>query len=106
MSRFNDGKPYHGSEAVMSGKLKGETDTDYFYFFCPKCPDRYVLRILDYTVHVSTETNEYDDDPKIKSRSAKGFTLAFQLYCEGCGLEDFVKIGNSGTQYGSMPKWD
>jgi hypothetical protein len=29
---FNDGKPYHRSEAVKDGKLTAATDgTDYFY---------------------------------------------------------------------------
>ena len=103
MATFNKGNPYHGSEAVMGGGLKGTTDTDYFYFFCPRCPDNHVLRLLDYGVHVHSATNEYDGRPDIKSKCAKGFVLAFQLYCEGCGLRDFVKVGNGGQQYGSLP---
>ncbi len=38
MTKFNNGKPYHGSNAVEGGKLKGATDTDYFYFFLSKMP--------------------------------------------------------------------
>ncbi len=47
MSKFNNGKPYHGSNAVSHGKLRGATDTDYFYFFCPKCAHRQIMRILE-----------------------------------------------------------
>ncbi len=38
--KFNNGKPYHGSEAISCGRLTGTTDNDYFYFFCPRCQDR------------------------------------------------------------------
>lgn len=52
MTKFNNGNPYHGSNEVTGCKLQGSTDaTDHFYFFCPKCLDRHVLRILDYGVH-------------------------------------------------------
>lgn len=51
MSKFNSGKPYHGSSSVQKGNLHGATgETDYFYFFCPRCPDRRILRLLDYAV--------------------------------------------------------
>jgi hypothetical protein len=41
----------HGSEMVMSGNLRGATDaTDYFYFFCHRCPNDRLLRVLDYRV--------------------------------------------------------
>ena len=103
MAEFNDGKPYHGSKAVMGGKLKGATDTDHFYFFCPRCPENYVLRVLDYGVHSSSKTNPHDQYDKTRSKSAKGFVLVFQIYCEQCGLKDFVKVGNYGTQSGPMP---
>jgi hypothetical protein len=37
----------HGSDKVMDGALKGRTDaTDYFYFFCPSCPNDNILRVL------------------------------------------------------------
>lgn len=33
MIKFNNGKPYHGSDAISGGGLTGATDgTDYFYF--------------------------------------------------------------------------
>ena len=49
MSKFNNGKPYHGSDIVERGRLMGATvGSDYFYFFCPKCPDKYIMRILDH----------------------------------------------------------
>ena len=37
MKRFNNGKPYCGSAMAQGGGLSSATDTDYFYFFCPKC---------------------------------------------------------------------
>lgn len=47
MTKFNKGRPYHGSENIQAGKLVGATgETDYFYFFCPKCADHEILRIL------------------------------------------------------------
>jgi hypothetical protein len=48
--RFNNGRPYHGLK-VESGKLTGTADTDHFYFFYAECPDRQVLRLLDYGLH-------------------------------------------------------
>ncbi|MFC1636604.1 hypothetical protein ACFL5Z_17375 [Planctomycetota bacterium] len=97
---FNDGKPYHGSEAVTGGKLKGATDTrDYFYFFCPQCPDQQIMRILDYCVHAIEAQNSYNDF--FKEKATEGFTLAFKLHCDKCEHTDFVKISNTGWQGGT-----
>lgn len=99
MIKFNNGKPYHGSEEISKGKLEGATDkTDYFYFFCPKCPNKEVVRILEYTEHARENVNPYNDD--CKSKAKYGFTLVFKLYCEKCGHSDFVKISNTGWQGG------
>lgn len=100
-TKFNRGKTYHGSSAVSDDKLKGGTDTDYFYFFCPRCNDRHVLRPLDYTVHAETAENQYNE--QTKSKALRGFTLAFQLYCEKCDFMDFIKISNLGLQMGQLP---
>ena len=98
MSKFNNGKPYHGSDAVKHGKLQGATDaTDYFYFFCPKCPDKEIMRILEYGEYAK-EDNKYNAHCKRKAKY--GFKLAFKLYCEKCGHSDFVKISNMGWQGG------
>lgn len=99
MPKFNKGKPYHGSESVSSGNLRGATGkTDYFYFFCPKCSGNKVLRILEYDEPVEKSINEYNES--CKSTAAYGFTLAFKIYCESCGFSDFVKISNTGWQQG------
>lgn len=98
--RFNQGEPYHGSDAVQSGKLKGTTDTDYFYFLCPVCENQQVMRILEYTVHEVLKENPYNKS--FEKKATEGFTLAFHIYCEKCKLEDFVKISNFGLQGGNV----
>jgi len=105
MYKFNNGKAYHGSEKVVSGKLKGSTvGSDYFYFFCPKCPDDQILRVLEYGIHEESDTNAYNAD--CKSKAKYGFTLAFKLYCEECGFKDFVKLSNTGYQMGSAGQFN
>jgi len=99
MTSFNNGNPYHGSIAVEDGKLQGATDTDYFYFFCPKCPDKRIMRILDYETRNQEDENPYNTE--FKKKAKKGFTLALQLYCEKCKHMDFVKISNMGWQEGT-----
>jgi hypothetical protein len=100
MQSFNDGLPYHGSSDMQGGKLKGATgETDYFYFFCPKCPDDYAMRILEYRIHTPQHENEYNESTKSKAKY--GFTLAFNLHCEKCGHDDFVKISNTAWQGGT-----
>lgn len=99
MSKFNRGKPYHGSEAISGGKLHGATDTDYFYFFCPKCSGNEMMRVLDYEVRHEQRENPYNVE--LSPKAARGFTLAFKLHCQKCGLSDFVKISNTGWQGGS-----
>ena len=75
----------------MEGKLTGATDNqDYFYFFCPNCPDNEILRILEYGEHVRKNVNPYND--KCKSKAKYGFALVFKLFCEKCGFSDFVKV--------------
>ena len=103
MGSFNNGKPYHGSEQVIHGKLKGATgETDYFYFFCPRCPDNEVVRILEYGVHAEEAENPYNKE--CKSKAKYGVTLAFTLHCEKCGDTDYVIISNTGWQGGSHHK--
>ena len=103
MSAFNDGKPYHGSDAVQGGKLRGATDTDYFYFFCPLCPDDHLMRILDYEVTRDEPGNMYND--QLSSKAVRTFCIAFQIHCENCGHTDFVKVSNDGRQGGRRADW-
>ena len=97
MEPFNDGAPYHGSDRIVGGNLKGATgSSDYFYFSCPNCPDNEILRILEYREHEPRKPNPHN---VTCTRAAKyGFTLVFNLYCEQCGLSDFVKVSNAGLQ--------
>lgn len=100
---FNKGKPYHGSEAVQNGGLLGSTGkTDYFFFFCPKCRGRNIMRVLDWAPRLEEEVNEVNTDVKCTRQANGAFIIAFQLYCEKCGLEDFVKIHNLGPQMGEL----
>ncbi len=99
MRKFNGGKNYHGSSVVEEGRLRGATDnSDYFYFFCPKCPDDEIVRILEYGPHAEEPENPYNH--QCKSKAKYGFTLAFKLHCEKCGHTDFVKDSNTGWQGG------
>jgi ribosomal protein S27AE len=99
MRKFNGGKAYHGSEAVQEGRLRGATDTDYFYFFCPRCPDDEMLRVLDYEVRADGKENPYNEQLG-RPKAARGFILAFKLHCQRCGFTDFTKVGNLGWQGG------
>lgn len=100
MMKFNRGNPYHGSNEVTEGKLQGSTaETDYFYFFCPKCPDKHILRVLDYGIHAEDADFPYKD--QVTKKAQRAFTLAFHLYCEHCKFTDFVKVSNTGRQSGT-----
>jgi len=98
MSTFNSGKPYHGSEAVQRGRLRGATDTDYLHLFCPRCPHDEILRILDFTVTRDEIGSRYTLSPK----AVRTFRIVFEVHCQRCGLTDFMKMSNDGRQGGSM----
>ena len=103
MITFNYGRPGHGSSDVEHGKLQGSTaETDHFYFFCPKCPDKYILRILDYSD--IAEQGAHPHKERVTKKAKRTFALVFQLYCENCQFTDFVKISNAGWQGGTYAK--
>jgi hypothetical protein len=102
MSQFNQGKSYHGSDAVQRGQLKGATDTDYFYFFCSRCPQDRIVRILDYTIKNDSLENRHNDQlPASAPRSLRSFRIVFKFHCDNCGLTDFFKVSNTGWQDGT-----
>jgi len=86
----------HGSDKIMGGKLKGQTDSDYFYFKCPECKS--VLRVIDVGIlsfsdeHPTCKFVEQRHNKKLK----KIFTVKLKLYCPKCKLKDIVKISNIG----------
>lgn len=100
MNKFNNGKAFHGSDAVQKGRLRGTTNTDYFYFLCPHCPDEEVLRILEYGEVGREDENRYN--AQLSPKAKGGFTLAFKIHCQKCGFDDFVKISNTGLQGGPV----
>lgn len=90
----------HGTECVLDGRLRGATDvTDYFYFFCPKCPDDRLLRILDYQLIHEEPGNKYNNI--CKRMAHRSFIIGFDIACEQCGLRERVKISNMGWQDGT-----
>jgi hypothetical protein len=84
----------------MNGKLTGTTDSDNFYFFCPACGDRHIMRILDCGLIHEGPVAQYPDE---RPKQAKDFVIALKLYCPDCKLTDFVKLGNVGWQGGELP---
>ncbi len=90
---------WHGTPAVEDGKLTGKTDTDYFYFFCPKCEDTQIMQILDFRF-LKKESAKYKD--KYRKKLKREFIIAFELYCHKCKLHDCVKVSNIGWQGGKL----
>jgi hypothetical protein len=92
-------KPTHGSEHIEAGNLRGATDrTDYFYFFCPRCADNRILRILDFKMLREEAGSKYNE--KCRSKAHRTFIFGLELFCEECGLHDYVKLSNCGWQGG------
>ena len=84
-----------GTEDVKKGRLKGLTDTDYFYFLCPKCNDLSIMRILDYFI------KEIDYKyPEVRPHPKKSANIAFEIYCPKCKIKDHVKIPVGGGWQG------
>ena len=84
----------------MAGRLHGATDaTDYFYFFCPKCPNSRLLRILDYRFTRDEAGDNYIENRKRKA--CRTFIVAFDIACENCSFRDWVKVSNIGWQGGT-----
>lgn len=90
----------HGSSKIQNGRLKGQTDTDYFNFLCPRCTDGQVMRIIDGVQHVGDAQKKYfAKGNKVlkehKERQRKCMVLlSFKVYCYKCRLTDIVKISN------------
>jgi hypothetical protein len=100
MAKFNNGKPYHGSDEVQHGRLRGATVTDYVLLSCPRCPNNEVVRYLDYVITHDELGSRYELSP----RAVRTFRIVLKLHCQKCGLTDFVKISNDGVQGGPHPE--
>ena len=100
----------HGSKKVEDGKLIGKTDTDYFYFLCPQCPDQYIMRVLDAIQldnlkpeHQQQFTKQLESyNSKCQSNAKSHIAISFKIHCEECGLTEIVKIANHGWQGGRL----
>lgn len=75
--------PAHGTDAVTGGKLKGSTETDYFHFDCPACPEK--------RWGLDVELLGVRDDSGPGQLTAR--TILLGLSCPSCGMRDLVKIG-------------
>ena len=84
---------------VTEGNLRGSTDTDYFYFFCPECGDTQMLRILDYEIIKDEEPKRY---LHLKPKNKRDFIINFLLYCSKCKRRANVKVSNIGWQRGKL----
>ena len=89
----------HGSTAVMAGKVRGATDTDYFYFFCQHCPGEEMLQVPDFKF---TKDGPVEYAPEERPGAKRDFIIAFSLSCHQCGFEDVVKVSNIGWQGGQQ----
>ncbi len=90
----------HGSTAVVAGKVRGATDTNNFYFFCPHCPGEQMLQIPDFKF---TKKGPVEYAPVDRPWAKIDFIIAFSLRCHQCGFEDVVKVSNIGWQGGQRP---
>jgi hypothetical protein len=58
------------------------------------------MRILDHGYHEGpSPAVAY---PDVSPKQNQDFVLAFKLYCPACNLSDFVKLGNTGHQGGTL----
>ena len=96
-------KSWHGSPLVEEGKLRGATDTDFFYFLCPTCDGDRMLQVRDLKT-LADGPVKYA--PDVRPGARRDFIIAFELYCPECRLTDFTKIGNIGWQGGRLPAWE
>jgi hypothetical protein len=76
--------PSHGDK-VMEGRLIGQTDTDYFYFLCPRCEQMMQAEPLKF---IRIEKEDY--------------VLHIGLFCIACRLHELVKIGSTGWKGGDI----
>jgi hypothetical protein len=91
----------YGADEISGGKLTGTTDTDYFYFLCPKCDGggSQIMRILSYGQQPDKNDFEY---PDLEPAAKISFNFSFELYCPKCKLRNVVKVANNGRQGGKI----
>ena len=80
---------------VMDGGVRGKTDTDYFYFLCPKCRGVLQWHLLHFFVGPS-------DYPEKRERGIKEEHLRVEIRCAHCKLVGYIKINNDCWQDGKI----
>ena len=82
---------------IQDGGLAGSTDTDYFYFLCPKCRGVVQWHLLFFVSGPS-----HHKEKEEKNRPAEH--LQFELWCSACKLGGKVKMNNDCWQGGHHVK--
>ncbi len=78
---------------VERGGLTGSTDTDYFYFLCPKCGE-----VLQHNV---LELWEYPP-PYPNTKQSPCQHIVLEAWCQKCSSRYKFKVSNLGWQGGKL----
>lgn len=93
--------PKSSSYQIMGGRLRGITDSDYFYFRCPSCKN--ILQITNYETFLNQPPSKEIEEtaPAIE----KIFIIGLKLHCSSCFFEDYIKITNTARLEGKIKEF-
>jgi len=78
--------------SVMDGGVMGTTDTDYFYFLCPKCDGVLQWQVLCLVEGMS----------RVPGRTAPHQHIQLEIWCRDCRLGGTIKLDNNCWQGGQI----